>query len=201
MTPLISLPARRMLLIVFATTIVGLIVILTVVRFLEFRPAVDKGLPTSQSTIGLGSPTRLEIPKISVIAAIDSVGLTMEGDLDVPTGYDSVGWYKDGPRPGELGSAVIDGHFGRSDGGPAVFDKLSQLQKGDKLSVIDTKGATTNFVVTGSRSYDPAEDATAVFRSNDSKARLNLITCQGRWDNSQDGYRARLVVFTEKENP
>jgi len=200
MTLLISLQTRRILFIIFCTTIVGVIVVLTVLQFVGYRPAADTALPIAQDTINTGLPLRLEIPKIAVNAAIDNVGLTMDGDLDVPTGYASVGWYKDGPRPGEPGSAVIDGHFGRSDNGPAAFDNLYQLQKGDKLSVIDVEGITTIFTVTGSRSYDPAADATAVFRSNDSKARLNLITCQGSWDNSQSGYRARLVVFAEKQS-
>lgn len=155
---------------------------------------------SSSQTKGSGLPVKLEIPKISVSAKIDHVGLTKDGDMDVPSGYDTAGWYKDGPRPGDPGSAVVDGHFGRADGKSAIFDNLHTLQKGDKLSVTDKKGVATTFVVTGARSYAPGEDATAVFRSDDGTARLNLITCQGSWDSSQDGYKARLVVFAEKQD-
>ncbi len=190
--------APKTLLILFYATLVLGVVTLTVIRFVDFRPITDKTSTNTQSNIRSDLPMRLKIPKISVDAAIDYVGLNPEGDLDVPNGYDSAGWYKDGPYPGHPGSAVMDGHFGRADKGVAIFDNLHQLQKGDKLSVTDIKGITTNFVVTGSRTYGPGEDATAVFRSDDGKPRLNLITCQGSWDNSQGGYVARLVVFTEK---
>jgi len=195
------MPARKLSLILIYGMLVGAVIILSVVRFVAFRPVADDMAPSAQNTIHSDLPLRLKIPKISVDATIDYVGLSPEGDLGVPSGYDSVGWYKDGPQPGQPGSAVFDGHFGRADKGPAVFDNLHQLQKGDRISVIDIKGVTTVFVVTGSRSYNPTEDATAVFRSNDGKPRLNLITCQGSWDNGQGGYAARLVVFSEKENP
>lgn len=190
--------SRQTLLIVLCFVLLVAACVLAVVRYRAFQLVVD--IPENTiNTTKPGLPLRLKIPKLSVDAAIDYVGLTPEGDLDVPRGYDSGGWYKDGPHPGEPGSAVIDGHFGRADGKAAIFDDLHTLQKGDKINVTDVKGATTTFTVTGLRTYNPGEDATAVFRSDDGVARLNLITCQGGWDNSQNSYAARLVVFSEKE--
>lgn len=197
MTFLRSLQNRRRLAVVICLLLLGTVCILVVLRFVAFRPASKVVAPDVTAQPGL--PLRLKIPKIGVDAGIDYVGLTPEGDLDVPKSYESGGWYKDGPHPGAPGSAVIDGHFGRADRQPAIFDKLNQLQKGDELYVTDVKGTIITFVVTGSRSYNPGEDATAVFRSTDGVARLNLITCQGTWDGTQNGYVARLVVFTEKQ--
>jgi sortase A len=56
---------------------------------------------------------RLQIPSIKVDAAIQYVGLTGSGSMEVPQGRADVAWYKFGPRPGDLGSAVIAGHRGR----------------------------------------------------------------------------------------
>ncbi len=157
-------------------------------------PAVAK---TEQS--GPGLPTRLKIPAINVSAAVEYMGLTPQGDMTAPKDPANAGWYSLGPRPGEIGSAVIDGHFGYHDNLPAVFDNLSQLRPGDKLYIEDKKGAAATFVVRESRSYDPSADATDVFHSSDGKAHLNLITCEGTWNASQKSYSNRLVVFADKQ--
>lgn len=144
-----------------------------------------------------GLPVRLKIPKINVDAAIEGLGLTPQGDLDAPDGPDNAGWYDAGPRPGAVGSAVLDGHYGWVNNKPAVFDNLHTLQKGDVLYVEDEKKVTYTFVVSELRSYRPEDDASAVFRSSDSGTHLNLITCQGTWNKNQESYSTRLVVFAD----
>src|SRR4051812_23415107 len=56
------------------------------------------------------TPFRLRIPAINVDAKIQSVGLGKSGNMAVPSNYTDAAWYRDGPAPGQLGSAVIDGH-------------------------------------------------------------------------------------------
>lgn len=143
---------------------------------------------------------RLKIPVINVDAPITPVGLTPDGAMDTPKGPDDVVWYELGPRPGDNGSAVIAGHYGHwKNGKGSVFDDLNKLKKGDTLSVADKNGATTTFVVREIRSYDPNAEASYVFISNDGKSHLNLITCEGAWNDVSKSYSERLVVFTDKE--
>lgn len=146
-----------------------------------------------------GLPIRLKIPGINVDAAIEQVGLTAGGAMDVPKNQNNVAWYSLGQRPGEIGSAVIAGHFDWKNGLPAVFYRLDKLQKGDKIYVEDDRGATITFVVRESRNYDPKADASDVFISNDGKSHLNLITCEGIWSKAANSYSKRLVVFSDKE--
>lgn len=147
-----------------------------------------------------GFPVRLQIPKIRVDAIIESVGLTSQGAVDVPKGPINTAWYNLGPRPGETGSAVITGHYGVwKNGTPTVFNNLSKLRKGDKVYVKDKKGTTLTFSVREIRKYDPSADAQDVFISNDGKAHLNLVTCEGLWNKASKSYPKRLVVFTDKE--
>ncbi len=153
-------------------------------------------LPSAQ--VGPGLPIRLKIPVIRVDAAFEYVGLTADGAMDVPKSRDGAAWFQLGARPGEIGTAVIAGHFGRKDGKGSVFDNLHKLRKGDKIYVEDDKGVTISFVVTDARRYDPEADASDVFGSNDGKAHLNLITCEGVWDKRANQYPARLVVFTDE---
>jgi LPXTG-site transpeptidase (sortase) family protein len=147
-----------------------------------------------------GIPVRLKIPKINVDANIESVGLTSKGAVGVPKGLYSVAWFNRGPRPGDIGNAVITGHYGIWKNGTAtVFNNLSKLKKGDKLYVKDEKGVSTTFVVREIRTYDPKAVAFDVFTSNDEKSHLNIITCGGAWNKATKSYPKRLVVFTDRE--
>ena len=153
------------------------------------------------TTSPLGKPTRLKIPIINVNAQIDEMGITPDGAMEAPEGPKNVGWFKFGAVPGDKGSAVIAGHFGRwKSGGGSVFDNLNKLKEGDKIYVEDEKGATASFVVRGFRTYGKDEAATDVFSSVDGKARLNLVTCEGIWDKDLKTYSNRFVVFADKAN-
>lgn len=143
-------------------------------------------------------PVRIKIPTIDIDATVDHVGIDPDGSMDVPSGPESVAWFNLGPRPGEIGSAVINGHSGWKNGTATVFDDLYKLKKGDKIYVEDGKGITTIFVVRERRKYDPAADTGRVFGSSDGKSHLNLITCAGIWNDADKTHSERLVVFTDK---
>ena len=144
-------------------------------------------------------PARLQILAIGVDSAIEEVGLTSDRAMDVPKNINNIGWFDLGPRPGEVGTAVIDGHYGISKGRASAFDNLYKLRKGDKIDITDQTGAIISFIVTGNRRYDPKSEETSVFSSSDGKSHLSLITCEGVWDDSTKSYTERLVVFADKE--
>lgn len=154
---------------------------------------------SQKETKSILGASRLRIPQINVDALIEDVGLTPEGAMDSPRGPNEAGWYKLGPKPGESGSAVIDGHSGWKNGIPAVFDNLHKLSKGDKIFVEDEKGSVITFVVREIRKYNPTADASDVFWSTDGNAHLNLITCGGIWDKISRSSSERLIVFADKE--
>ncbi len=145
-----------------------------------------------------GLPVRLKIPALKINAPIAPVGTTPEGDMESPKGPDDVGWYKPGPHPGNTGTAVLAGHYGRwIDGRPSVFDNLHKLKTGDIIYTIDANGASAAFVVRGQRTYGQNEEAQDVFVSKDGQTHLNLITCEGDWSEAEQTYSKRLVVFAD----
>ncbi len=152
---------------------------------------------TKIAAVAIEPPVRLEIPSIKIDAIIYGAGLTSTGDMDISENPDEVAWYRLGPKPGEIGSAVIAGHYGWKDGHGSIFNNLHTLVKGDEISVYDQKGVKKTFVVQATQIYDPQADATKVFTSTDKKAHLNLVTCEGTWVNNKDSYSNRLVVFTD----
>ncbi|MEX0877459.1 MAG: class F sortase [Candidatus Spechtbacterales bacterium] len=158
--------------------------------------AVNTTTPDQQEQTNSQPPVRLKIPSINVDAAIEHVGITPEGAMDVPKARDNVAWFSLGTSPGENGSAVIAGHRGYKVGG-AAFDDLNKLRKGDKLHVENTLGESVSFVVRESRVYDAGAYAPEVFTS-DNGIHLNLVTCVGVWDESRKIYTERLVIFTDR---
>ena len=167
--------------------------------FFQAYPKTAEVLPVSYSQAQIATPVRIKIPTINVDAAIEAVGTAPDGSMGVPLKPVDAGWYMTGTRPGEVGSAVIDGHVDWTNGARAVFSDLHQLQSGDRVVVENDDGTTTAFLVRTSKIYSPTADATDIFGSTDGQAHLNLITCQGVWDKSTQGYSERLVVFTDKE--
>jgi LPXTG-site transpeptidase (sortase) family protein len=144
-----------------------------------------------------GLPVRLQIPVIGVDSAIEDALITPDGKMDVPAGSADVAWFALGPRPGQVGSAVIGGHFGVQNNVPSVFYNLDKLQIGDKVYVVDDENNTLAFQVWSISLFDRNADATTVFTSNDGLAHLNLITCEGVWNQIDGNYPERRVVFTE----
>lgn len=143
-------------------------------------------------------PARLLIPAIGVNAFIEMVGVTPGGDLAVPQQgkWDDVGWYSSGPRPGERGSAVIDGHLDRPGGSPAVFWRLRDMRVGDEVTVLDAAGKTLKFHVREIEYYPPPAAPIQQIFGNSNGSYLNLITCAGDWIPSQKQTTLRLVVYT-----
>ena len=116
--------------------------------------------------------------------------------MDVPKAAANVAWYQFGPKPGEIGNAVIAGHLDWYDG-PAVFYKLNELQEGDTIVVTDDNGQEYRFTITKKATYPldlfPMDE---VFGSHE-KPRLNLITCDGAFDENSKNYSHRVVIYAE----
>ena len=103
--------------------------------------------PISLPNLDMNSGARLLIPTIGVDAPIEPVGVLSNGALNVPqkNPWTGVGWYKNGPVPGQSGSAIIDGHLDRPRGVPAVFWNLNQLHTGDIVTSCGCPATGTAF--------------------------------------------------------
>ena len=145
----------------------------------------------------VASPQTFSIPKIHVTATVESVGMDQEGRMDVPSNADNVAWYNLGFRPGAKGSAVFAGHYDKESGDPAVFWDIKQLAKGDEVVVADASGKTYTYAVVRTAQYPYNEFPLQEVFGQSEKAMLNLITCQGNWDDNKQNYSHRMVVYTE----
>jgi len=140
-------------------------------------------------------PVRLVIPVINIRANIQSLGINSKGEMEVPSNITDVGLFKFGAIPGQTGSAVIAGHFNGENNQEGVFANLDKLEAGDKLSIEDKTGKSLTFIVQKKELYDSGY-ADNVFNQSDS-AHLNLVTCDGLWDEAKKSYTKRLVIFSD----
>lgn len=142
-------------------------------------------------------PKRLVIPAIGVRALVQEVGVDQKGQMGIPTNFTDVAWFKLGPKPGEPGTAVIDGHLDTVRDANAVFANLSKLKKGDIIKVEDFSGQTINFQVTETATYDITNaPVDKIFEYNTNVSKLNLITCDGIWNQKERNYNQRFVVYS-----
>lgn len=150
----------------------------------------------SHSRPSAGLPVTLVIPSLNIRASIESVGLTSDNAMDVPTDWRNAAWFSPGTRPGEWGNAVLAGHLD-SDTGPAVFWRLKELKPGDLVHVIDDSQTTHTFRIRESTSVTNDTVSMATIFGTAKTANLNLITCAGTWNKNRGQYEERLVVFAE----
>jgi len=143
------------------------------------------------------NPVKLSIPEIGVNSNIEYVGLDAKRNMDVPKEAENVAWYELGPKPGEIGSAVLAGHLDAPDGSPAVFWDLKNLKTGNEIVITDEDGEKQTFIIKGIESY-PWDDFPLEEVFADSTGRkLNLITCEGDFDRETKNYSKRTVVYAE----
>jgi sortase family protein len=160
------------------------------------RHATRGGIPDPISKLVLPAsrPVSISIPRLRIRSDLVRLGVASGGVMQVPSDPAEAGWYDLGPTPGELGPAVIAGHV-TWNLVPAVFFRLGDLHRGDRVRVVRRDGVTATFEVRAVRRFPKVRFPTkAVFGTID-YAGLRLITCGGTYDASTHRYLDNIVAF------
>jgi LPXTG-site transpeptidase (sortase) family protein len=96
-----------------------------------------------------------------------------------------------------VGSVVVDGHVDNARGKPGVFYNLKNLVIGDAVVVTNASGTAYTYRVTASNVYNVKNFPSREVFGTTTRAKLELITCDGAWIQSQKTYDKRLVVTAE----
>ncbi|MDV9178292.1 class F sortase, partial [Streptomyces sp. W16] len=153
------------------------------------RPApAPRPLPRSRAT-------GLVIPYLDVDAPVIPLRLGRERHMSAPPNDDpkQVGWYADGPAPGERGTAVAVGHLDTMTG-PAVFAGLGELKPGRLIEARRADGRTAVYTVDAVRTYEKAHFPDREVYGARGRPELRLITCGGSFDH-RTGYSGNTIVF------
>jgi hypothetical protein len=164
-----------------------------------FRPAPPSTTaattPVAPVTLNRSAPTTLNIPAIGVSVSVSALGLNADRTVQVPTDFQQPGWYKLGPSPGQVGSAVILGHVD-SYRGPAVFFQLRSLKAGDPVDVTLADGATAHFVVSTVSMYPKVQFPAQQVYGSHGDSELQLVTCGGVFDSHTGSYLSNIVAYS-----
>lgn len=154
-------------------------------------PPAKTGVSTKKT-----KPLRIRIPKIKVNAPIGGVTVDSTGNLGTPplTKPNLTGWYRFSPVPGAVGPAIINGHVNTRKG-PAVFNRLSELTKGDQIYVYRSDGKVTRFTVSGIEQVSKSSFPTSRVYGNTSDAQLRLVTCGGVYNKAAHSYADNIIVY------
>lgn len=143
------------------------------------------------------SPTRVRIPSLGVDSALEDLRTDRRGKLEAPKDWQRAGWFTEGTRPGAAGPAVVAGHVDSPDG-PAVFARLDELRVGDVVEVDRGDADTVRFVVDRTQVAPKDDFPTEAVYGPTPDPQLRLITCDGPYVESSDGYQDNLVVFASE---
>lgn len=189
------------LLIATITLAAGVVFATTLVRATLYAPEVEVVSTTLQALAPAREategelPKRLRIPTLSIDAFVKHVGINDKGNMATPGNFTDTGWYKYGTVPGDIGSAVVDGHVDNALALAGVFNNLKDLKAGDDIYIDTASSTQLHFVVQEVATYSATEvPLERVFNGKDA-ARLNLITCTGEWNRDKKEYAERLVVY------
>jgi sortase (surface protein transpeptidase) len=144
-------------------------------------------------TTAVSPPVRVRIPAIGVDSRIVHIGVDAAGELIPPRSAAVTGWFTSGPRPGAIGPALLAGHVD-SQAGPGVFFRLTQLRRGDVITVVRADRSSVSFVVESSTRVAKVAFPTELVYSPKPVAMLRLVTCGGTFDSSARSYRDNIIV-------
>lgn len=157
--------------------------------------------PVENTVLSLGrsTPVSLRVPAIGLSVPLSSLGLNPNGTVEVPTNFQEPGWYRLGPSPGQVGSAVILGHVD-SYQGPAVFFRLRTLLAGDQIQVSLADGAVATFEVKNVVMYSKGQFPSLQVYGSHGYSALQLVTCGGVFDTTTRSYLSNIVAYASLVN-
>ncbi|MEU0061660.1 class F sortase [Streptomyces sp. NPDC006334] len=139
--------------------------------------------------------TTLRVPSLGIDAPVVPLRLGPGRELGTPP-LDKpkvVGWYADGPGPGERGTAVVVGHRDTKTGA-AVFAALHRVKAGGRIEARRADGRTAVYTVDRVRIFDKARFPDKEVYGPRKRPELRLLTCGGLFDR-KTGYSSNVVVF------
>ena len=158
-------------------------------RALAVPASISNSLPISSV------PTSLSISSVGIKTALIPLGLDKDGSLSVPETGAVAGWFTGGPKPGEVGPAVIVAHVDWK-GSKGVFFNLRQVRVGESILVTNSDSKITKFQVTKVSSVKKDAFPTASVYGNLDYPGLRLVTC-ATFDLKTKKYLDNFIVYAK----
>ncbi len=144
------------------------------------------------------SPRAVYIDKLKVAARLQPMGVNADNSLQAPINIYDAGWYTGSAIPSQGGAVVIDGHAS----GPTregLFAYLDTLVKGDRVTVETGNGKKYTYKVIAKETVDrtKVDMQKLMLPYGNIIQGANFITCSGDWQQNDQTFSKRTVVYTE----
>jgi len=144
----------------------------------------------------------LIVPSAQLRAAIVRLGVTPSNLLGAPDNPEVIGWWSDGPAPGESGNVLLDGHRDFRDVnenvGQGVCWLLTETRPGDPVIIRDrTDGSAFVYTVREIHSVEWDDPNGARFLQRSTDPVVTIVTCEGSFDAEAHNYSQRRVVVAD----
>ncbi|NNN10051.1 MAG: class F sortase [Acidimicrobiaceae bacterium] len=135
------------------------------------------------------------VPSLGISTTVGQLGLQANHQVQVPKSVHTVGWFRLGPTPGQIGSSVILGHVD-SYLGPGVFFNIKTLPLGALIEVRLANHTIALFRVTSVVQYAKTNFPDTLVYGSSGGRDLNLVTCGGTFNHQTGSYESNIVVFS-----
>jgi LPXTG-site transpeptidase (sortase) family protein len=154
---------------------------------------------TAQPDSGDEGPANVTPASVEIAGAgaapVGLANVADDGSLDVPKDVDELGWWIGSkPMGADSGVTLIAGHVDSAVAGLGYFAKLTELQEGDPITVVDGLGEKWAFTVDRTEQISKTALPQDVF-DTDGDRKLVLITCGGDFDAAKGSYVDNYIVY------
>jgi sortase (surface protein transpeptidase) len=161
------------------------------------RPAVGVRDAAPAPASSAPAPTQIAVPALGIDAPVDAVGVTADGQMQIPDDVDRVGWYRFGPPPGGPGNAVLAGHVDDAVQGLGALAPLRSAEVGTEVLLTDSAGTVSRWQVVSRELIDKQEVPLDALFARGGPPRVVLVTCGGPFDAVRRSYLDNVVVVAE----
>jgi hypothetical protein len=152
----------------------------------------------------------LEIPAIGVRAPLvptGAKGAPGTASLIIPDNIHTVAWWdgtvldgdrvvrENAPSPGQPGVAVIAGHIDSALDGPGALYDLKDLDKGDTIKIVDSRGRISTWTVIAAPETALKTNLPPALWVSTGPPKLAIVTCGGPFDAATGHYLDNVIVW------
>ncbi len=153
----------------------------------------------SKYSVGADEPRILTIDALKISARVKPMGVNSIGAIQAPVNIYDSGWYTGSAKPGAYGAVFIDGHASGATR-KGLFAYLDTLKNGNMVRIERGDGQVLQYKVVHVEtvSKDAVEMNDVLHTYGNASEGLNMMTCTGKWIESEKTYDKRVIVYTER---
>jgi LPXTG-site transpeptidase (sortase) family protein len=141
------------------------------------------------------------LPSINAEARVMSAGINSKGKIDVPKNVNDAAWYDGSAKPGQEGQVLLSGSTSFASTYRSVFDNVSKLQIGDRITVELGDGKMVNYRIVSNETLaaDKVDTKKSLDVPDGATRGLTLMICTGKFDYRTGSSDTRVIISAVQE--